>query len=153
MNKKIIIFIVLMMLILLTPGIVLLKDGGSVEYKAILYKITRIKRFDENAVIEKGWDVKILGMNIYNSVKKDMHVLKAKIVNISDNSMLIKVIKAQDIFAKDQEVIVNISGLSAEKKKNLTKDLEVKIYFNGNVLNSLPAKIIATRIEKKEKMI
>ena len=77
MKKKVIIFIIIIViLILLFPIPMHLKDGGSVEYKALLYTITKYHKL---APIEEGKDVKyidgigieILGKEIYNNTKEN----------------------------------------------------------------------------------
>lgn len=78
-NKKIIIVVVvIVLLILLFPIRNQLKDGGTIEYKALIYKISKvhrlitieemeqegkIKEYDDGIIIE------LLGFEIYNSVK------------------------------------------------------------------------------------
>jgi len=66
------IFIVL----LLIPIPLKMKDGGSVEYKAILYSVTdvhRIKPPDSPSQTEieyyEGIQIKILGFEIFNNIK------------------------------------------------------------------------------------
>lgn len=79
MNKKVIIvLIVVVLLILLFPIRLQLRDGGTVEYKALLYKVSnvhrlisleemenegKVKEYDDGIVIE------ILGIEIFNNVK------------------------------------------------------------------------------------
>lgn len=70
-NKKVIkIIILLLILILFIPVPYRLKDGGSNEYKAITYTITKYHRLnnikEKNPYIE-GIAIKILGLEIYNS--------------------------------------------------------------------------------------
>lgn len=74
MKKKVkIIILVVVMLILLTPIRMNLKDGGSVRYKALLYEVTKIHQLDlvENDDRVKpyieGLEIKILGMRIYKN--------------------------------------------------------------------------------------
>lgn len=74
MKKKVKIIIpVVVMLILLTPIRMNLKDGGSVRYKALLYEVTKIHQLDlvENDDRVKpyieGLEIKILGMRIYKN--------------------------------------------------------------------------------------
>ena len=71
MNKKklIIIGIILAILILLVPIPMRLKDGGSVEYKALLYSITKVHRLNHKSITgyEDGIRIEILGMKIYDN--------------------------------------------------------------------------------------
>ncbi len=79
MKKKIIIAtIIVILLILLFPIRNQLKDGGTVEYKAILYKVSKVKKLISIEEMEKegkikefdkGLIIEILGFEIYNSVK------------------------------------------------------------------------------------
>lgn len=71
-KKKIIVFIIALLFILaLIPIPMKLKDGGSVEYKAVLYSVTKIRRINTQSLTgyETGWEIKILGFQIYNNVK------------------------------------------------------------------------------------
>lgn len=75
MKKKVIILIIIVGIILLFPIPMHLKDGGSVEYKALLYTITRYHKL---APIEEGQDVayidgvgiEILGKEVYNNTNE-----------------------------------------------------------------------------------
>ena len=79
MKKKIIItLVVIILLVLLFPIRNQLKDGGTVEYKALVYKISKVKRLitieemEQDGKIkeyEQGIIIKILGHEIYNNVK------------------------------------------------------------------------------------
>ena len=73
-KKAIIIVCVLLAIVLLFPIPMRLRDGGTVQYKAILYTVTDVhslatieeqeagKEFNEGIIIE------ILGFEIFNSV-------------------------------------------------------------------------------------
>ena len=74
--KKKILFIIgfLFAFILLFPVRGQMKDGGSVEYRAMLYCITdvhQIKPFEEGKEMEfyEGLVVEVLGVEIFNNVK------------------------------------------------------------------------------------
>ena len=77
MKKKIIItLVVIILLVLLFPVPMKLKDGGTVEYKAVVYKISKVKKITiggkEDKKIkeyEQGIIIEILGFEIYNNVK------------------------------------------------------------------------------------
>ena len=73
MKKKVIIGIcVLLIIIALIPVRVHYEDGGSVAYKAILYKITNVHSIGAEDTSEdeylEGTIVKILGIEVYNDV-------------------------------------------------------------------------------------
>lgn len=79
MKKKVIIIsVAIILLVLLFPIRNQLKDGGTVEYKALVYKVSKIKRLisieemeQEGKIKEydQGIVIEILGFEIYNSVK------------------------------------------------------------------------------------
>lgn len=79
MKKKVIIIsIAIILLVLLFPIRNQLKDGGTVEYKALVYKVSKVKRLisieemeQEGKIKEydQGIVIEILGFEIYNSVK------------------------------------------------------------------------------------
>ena len=75
MKKKVTLIItVILVLLLLFPFPVKLKDGGSVEYKAILYKVTDVHRFvspkEGTVAFEDGLIIEILGVEVYNNTKR-----------------------------------------------------------------------------------
>lgn len=80
MKKKIVIGIVIFfMLVLLIPIRLQMKDGGSVQYKAVLYSVTKYHQItlkedsEDERIIESGyrvgWGVEVLGSEIFNNVK------------------------------------------------------------------------------------
>lgn len=80
MKKKVLITIVIVaiILILLFPIRLQLKDGGTVEYKALLYKVSKVHRLISIEEMEKegkikeyddGLVVEILGFEIFNNVE------------------------------------------------------------------------------------
>lgn len=79
MKKKVIIIsVAIILLVLLFPIRNQLKDGGTVEYKALVYKVSKVKRLipieemeQEGKIKEydQGIGIEILGFEIYNSVK------------------------------------------------------------------------------------
>ena len=73
MKKKIIIIsLVIVLIALLFPIKMRLKDGGSVKYNAVLYTVTDVKRLADvksDKEYEEGLIVEILGMEVYNNVR------------------------------------------------------------------------------------
>lgn len=72
-KKLIIVSIIIIALILLIPIPMKLKDGGSIEFKAILYKITKYHRLsstEEDVKYIDGITIEILGKEIYNNTSK-----------------------------------------------------------------------------------
>lgn len=74
-KKKVYIIIAILCLILLFPIPVHLKDGGTVEYRALLYKVSNVHSLASMEDMEKGKEynegtiIEILGFEIYNSVR------------------------------------------------------------------------------------
>ena len=74
MKKKVMIGIcVLLAIVLLVPIPMCLKDGGTVVYRAVLYQVEDVHRLGvvdtaEDEYLE-GMIVRILGMEVYNSVE------------------------------------------------------------------------------------
>ena len=79
MKKKVImVVIVVILLIILFPRTRYLNDGGTVEYKAILYKASKVHRLISIEEMEQegkvkeyddGIIVEVLGFEIFNNVK------------------------------------------------------------------------------------
>lgn len=74
MKKKAMIGIcVLLAIVLLVPIPMRLKDGGTVVYHAVLYQVEDVHRLGAVDTAEdeylEGMIVRILGMEIYNSVE------------------------------------------------------------------------------------
>lgn len=76
MKKKIIIFVcILMAVILLFPVRLQKRDGGTVEYKALLYKVsdvhslTTLEEYEQGKEFNEGIIVEIFGIEVFNNVK------------------------------------------------------------------------------------
>ena len=61
---------ILLAAVLLIPIPMRMKDGGSVEYRAILYKVVDVRRIDPQSTdgYIDGTIVEILGMEVYRDV-------------------------------------------------------------------------------------
>lgn len=75
MKKKILIaVIVIILLVLLVPIPMRLRDGGTIEYKALIYTISKVHRLNHNS--KSGYDngliIKIFGKEIYNNVPNNI---------------------------------------------------------------------------------
>lgn len=92
MKKKIILFIVIIaILVLLVPIPFKLRDGGSIEFKALLYTITKYHRLDMESEtgFQDGLGIKILGMEIYNNLNEnEIHKEENKKPDIPDAIMV-----------------------------------------------------------------
>ena len=75
MKKKLIIVLIMLLIIMLIPINYKLKDGGSTEYKAVLYKVTKVHRLPELEYVEDGYTyykgiiIEILGFKVYENIK------------------------------------------------------------------------------------
>lgn len=91
-KKKIIIIIIvaLIFILMLVPIPNRLKDGGTVEYNAILYQYTKIHRLSEKSStgFENGWELKILGYHIGGKV--DTYVTAEHKISIRSNDKIIE---------------------------------------------------------------
>ena len=63
MKKKVIILICVILVIMLIPVRLQLKDGGTVEYKSILYKVSKVHRLIDNG-FDIGTEIRILGFKV-----------------------------------------------------------------------------------------
>lgn len=70
-KKAIIVMVIIVLFILLIPTPMHLNDGGTVEYKALLYKVSKVHRLtgDLEKMYEDGTTIEILGIEIFNNVK------------------------------------------------------------------------------------
>ena len=72
MKKKTILAIcILVMIILLIPIPMRMKDGGTVKYQALLYSVSDVHRLalSTESGYEDGIVIEILGMQVFNNVK------------------------------------------------------------------------------------
>ncbi len=83
MKKRfILLLIIFILLILLIPIPFYLKDGGSIEFRSLLYTITKYNKLtSQNENVEdvyiQGIGIKILGMEVYNNTNKQSIKIKA----------------------------------------------------------------------------
>jgi len=74
MKKKILIGIcIILVLLMLIPMPIHYKDGGSVEYKAVLYSVKDVHMLNPDVSSEQeyidGLEIKIFGIKVYSNVK------------------------------------------------------------------------------------
>lgn len=102
MKKKffVVIAIIAVLVILLTPVRMNLKDGGSVRYKALVYEVTKIHQLAPEVDGVKpyidGFEIKILGMTVYRET------------NEQTNSSLMKY---KAIFERNADRLVNANTI------------------------------------------
>lgn len=82
-TKSIILFfVILVLLLLLVPIPKKYKDGGSIDYNALLYQISVYHRLD--LACEDGYrdglEIKILGNTIYQKIEEKVILLQQKII-------------------------------------------------------------------------
>lgn len=108
MKKKIVIgIVVFVMLVLLIPIRLQMKDGGSIQYKAVLYSVTKYHQItlkegsEDNGIVESGyrvgWRFEVLGLEIFNNVrfvsdnnseKEEVDIETDSLVDLTDASSL-----------------------------------------------------------------
>ncbi len=72
MKKKIIVGIVIVLfVVLLIPLPLYYKDGGSVEYHAVIYSVTNYHAEKDEGGFDTGIEVKIFGKTVYDSTTFD----------------------------------------------------------------------------------
>ena len=71
MKKVITAICILLVIALLLPVPMRMKDGGTVKYQALLYSVSDVHRLAPTAEsgYEEGIIIEILGVQIFNSVK------------------------------------------------------------------------------------
>ena len=71
MKKIITVICILLVIALLLPVPMRMKDGGTVKYQALLYSVSDVHRLAPTAEsgYEEGIIIEILGVQIFNSVK------------------------------------------------------------------------------------
>ena len=87
MKKKVIIVmvvVILILLVLLVPRTRYLNDGGTVEYKAVLYNVTKLNKLNYYSAsgYDRGTIVEILGKEVYN----DVVITDPTIINNDENN-------------------------------------------------------------------
>lgn len=82
-KKNLFIILVIVIVLMLIPIPLKLKDGGSTEYKALLYNITKIHRINHQSSTgyEDGWKVEILGIQVYNKTDIFVEVITIEELN------------------------------------------------------------------------
>ena len=95
MKKKFKLFLIIILMILLIPVPLKLKDGGSTEYKSILYTVTKYNKLNLDEENITGWKIELLGKTIYDS-------------NINKNDKT----QAEKLYELKKEYIGDISSIS-----------------------------------------
>ena len=86
-KKVIIVMIIVILLILLVPIPMRLKDGGTFEYRALVYKISNVHKLNLNS--DNGYDdgiiIEILGIEVLNTVNSNIKNNTSNSNTISSN--------------------------------------------------------------------
>ena len=71
MKKWLTVVLIVLALLLLVPVPIQMKDGGTVEYKAVLYSVHDVHRLpiDEGKPFLEGTIIEIFGIEVFNNVK------------------------------------------------------------------------------------
>ena len=70
-KKTLAVICILLVIVLLMPIPMRMKDGGTVKYQALLYSISDVHRLapSTESGYEDGMIIEILGMQVFNNVK------------------------------------------------------------------------------------
>ncbi len=158
MKKKIIIIsIIVVALILLVPVPRYFNDGGSVEYRALLYSITKyhelVTDLEGNTGFKDGIGIEVLGMQIYNNTEVVINDPAEQ-----ENSFFATVIESKTEYivvepredeeerqASDKFYI----GLGKYNDAIYEVGTNLKITYKGAIMTTYPAQINVTKIEIK----
>ncbi len=134
MKKKIIIVTIVIFIIMLIPFPRQLKDGGSLEYRAVLYNITKIHRLNIQSTngYEDGWKIEILGIVFYERYTYDeieknqiLETVNDKIINyISNNQNNISNLAYNYVDFQKQVVVVGL----VDNSQNHQEDFISKVF-------------------------
>lgn len=143
MKKKVIIVmvvVILILLVLLVPRTRYLNDGGTVEYKAVLYNVTKLNKLNYYSAsgYDRGTIVEILGKEVYN----DVVIAEPTIINNDENNQKYSKI-VDNVYIglnipgewKYEELQKNLDNDSYKFALKLYKDSEEKyavLYFYNN---------------------
>jgi len=161
MKKKMIIgIIVVILLVLLFPTPRYLNDGGSIEYRAILYTITKYHKLPsietETEYIE-GIGIEILGKEIFNNTNKiaescegtvgRIKIKDVKFIN-TKNTNINKLAKFNNVVYGESYAVIDYAGdlnksigeidylIGEEYLPQLNGETNCKEYLNSSVLEA-----------------
>lgn len=157
-KKMIIIGIILAILILLVPIPMRLKDGGSIKYKALLYSITKVHRFniESETGYENGIEIEILGMQIYNNVKTEKQDINTgnnegsyffgRVIESTATYIIVEPNENEEERKSSDKISI---GLGENNDALYMIGTNVKITYDGTIMETYPAKVKAIKIEIK----
>lgn len=129
MKKKTIVFIIIFIaIVLLFPIPFRLKDGGSIEFKALLYTVTKYHRL--SATSETGYNdglgIEILGIEVYNNLKDESNNLNLENKQIHE-----------DLIVVDGRLFYNTGKESTIKARCGNLDGNITSNINSNQIPSI----------------
>lgn len=142
-----IVAVILVLVILLTPIRMNLKDGGSVRYKSIIYEITKIHQLAPETDGVKpyidGFEVKILGMEVFNNIndnesKPASVTFQAEILEVHDGYFLVKPESSWAINSADR-IEVPMENMDPSLEPEVGDIIEIS--YNGEILETYPARL------------
>ena len=130
-KKIIIIAIIAIFVLMLIPIKDRLWDGGSTEYKAILYKYTKIHRISQTSSTgyEDGWELKILGFHVAGEINTYVSTETLK-PSLFDRDEIIKV--SINNYSQYQNIFEYTDKDTIDKVYNLFKDLRTNVASKSN---------------------
>ena len=158
MKKKniVIIIVILLLIILLFPiQINRLNDGGTVEYRTLLYSITKYHRLDEN--IDDGYidgiEIKVFGKKIYSNVEEtprdNEERIKLKDLKITTKDIdATKLVKFGNVLYGKSSLLIDYAGdlnksigkinmfIGEEYLPQLDGETNCKEFLNCNILEA-----------------
>lgn len=158
MKKKniVIIIVILLLIILLFPiQINRLNDGGTVEYRTLLYSITKYHRLDEN--IDDGYidgiEIKVFGKKIYSNVEEtprdNEERIKLKDLKITTKDIdATKLVKFGNVLYGKSNLLIDYAGdlnkaigkinmfIGEEYLPQLNGETNCKEFLNCNILEA-----------------
>lgn len=66
--KPLIVVIVILLVVLSIPRKSMLWDGGSIEYKSVIYKVTKVHRLADTSFYE-GFEIELFGIKIFDNTR------------------------------------------------------------------------------------
>ena len=142
MKRKNIIFIVglIIIILILIPIPIRLKDGGSIEYKAVLYSITKYHTLNPESSkgYDDGWKIKILGLTIHD--EKNTYIkATSKDTEITWDEITIDGVNEELLFEnidievlnqpKEDYIIYDILHEQERKRGTINLHKSAKFYF------------------------
>lgn len=158
MKKKniVIIIVILLLIILLFPiQINRLNDGGTVEYRTLLYSINKYHRLDEN--IDDGYidgiEIKVFGKKIYSNVEEtprdNEERIKLKDLKITTKDIdATKLVKFGNVLYGKSNLLIDYAGdlnkaigkinmfIGEEYLPQLNGETNCKEFLNCNILEA-----------------